>query len=169
MRCGAGVILRPWFSLTRRARLWPRDRLWPRPRLRLRLRLCFWPRPRFWLCFRLAPSAQAQVGGGTTSLINCWRNKLPFRLCLSKRAQEEITWHCKHYTSDPGSALAHALAQARPWLWLRLWPYFCFRPRLRLSLMLRLRLWPRLRIRFRRHLRLRPRLRLWLRLALLLK
>merc|ERR1719217_1886054 len=28
-----------------------------------------------------------------------WKNKPPFRLCLNKAAQEEIIWHCKHYTS----------------------------------------------------------------------
>ena len=28
-----------------------------------------------------------------------WKNKPPFRLCLNKKAQEEIIWHCKHYTS----------------------------------------------------------------------
>merc|ERR1719231_628312 len=27
-----------------------------------------------------------------------WKNKPPFRLCLNKAAQEEIIWHCKHYT-----------------------------------------------------------------------
>merc|ERR1711953_1231128 len=26
------------------------------------------------------------------------KNKPPFRLCLNKAAQEEIIWHCKHYT-----------------------------------------------------------------------
>merc|ERR1719163_1967080 len=27
-----------------------------------------------------------------------WKNEPPFRLCLNKAAQEEILWHCKHYT-----------------------------------------------------------------------
>merc|ERR1719335_2042706 len=27
-----------------------------------------------------------------------WKNKPPFRLCLNKKAGEEIIWHCKHYT-----------------------------------------------------------------------
>jgi len=27
-----------------------------------------------------------------------WKNKPPFRLCLNKKAFEEIIWHCKHYT-----------------------------------------------------------------------
>merc|ERR1712196_205348 len=27
-----------------------------------------------------------------------WKNKPPFRLCLNKKAYEEIIWHCKHYT-----------------------------------------------------------------------
>merc|ERR1719299_97417 len=27
-----------------------------------------------------------------------WKNKPPFRLVLNKAAQEEIIWHCKHYT-----------------------------------------------------------------------
>merc|ERR1712232_1417382 len=27
-----------------------------------------------------------------------WKNTPPFRLCLNKAAQEEIIWHCKHYT-----------------------------------------------------------------------
>jgi len=42
-----------------------------------------------------------------------WKNKPPFRLCLNKAAQEEIIWHCKHYTGrgvmkffENGKALA---------------------------------------------------------------
>merc|ERR1719199_1874113 len=42
-----------------------------------------------------------------------WKNKPPFRLCLNKAAQEEIIWHCKHYTGrgvmkfyENGAALA---------------------------------------------------------------
>merc|ERR1712066_141697 len=42
-----------------------------------------------------------------------WKNKPPFRLCLNKAAQEEIIWHCKHYTGrgvmkfyENGEALA---------------------------------------------------------------
>merc|ERR1711972_141789 len=42
-----------------------------------------------------------------------WKNKPPFRLCLNKAAQEEIIWHCKHYTGrgvmkhyESGEALA---------------------------------------------------------------
>merc|ERR1719469_1078072 len=27
-----------------------------------------------------------------------WKNKPPFRLCLNKKASDEIIWHCKHYT-----------------------------------------------------------------------
>eukprot|EP00931_Biecheleriopsis_adriatica_P020815 TRINITY_DN13795_c1_g1_i1.p1 TRINITY_DN13795_c1_g1~~TRINITY_DN13795_c1_g1_i1.p1 ORF type:complete len:700 (-),score=146.52 TRINITY_DN13795_c1_g1_i1:187-2238(-) len=27
-----------------------------------------------------------------------WKSKPPFRLCLNKKASEEIIWHCKHYT-----------------------------------------------------------------------
>merc|ERR1711953_812608 len=41
------------------------------------------------------------------------KNKPPFRLCLNKAAQEEIIWHCKHYTGrgvmkfyENGTALA---------------------------------------------------------------
>jgi len=26
-----------------------------------------------------------------------WKNKPPFRLCLNKKASDEIIWHCKHY------------------------------------------------------------------------
>merc|ERR1711939_849176 len=43
-----------------------------------------------------------------------WKNKPPFRLCLNKAAQEEIIWHCKHYTGrgvmkfyESGEALAN--------------------------------------------------------------
>merc|ERR1719401_312970 len=42
-----------------------------------------------------------------------WKNKPPFRLALNKAAQEEIIWHCKHYTGrgvmkhyESGEALA---------------------------------------------------------------
>merc|ERR1712159_370940 len=42
-----------------------------------------------------------------------WKNTPPFRLCLNKAAQEEIIWHCKHYTGrgvmklfESGEALA---------------------------------------------------------------
>jgi len=42
-----------------------------------------------------------------------WKNKPPFRLCLNKKAYEEIIWHCKHYTGrgvmkyyENGGALA---------------------------------------------------------------
>merc|ERR1712196_394331 len=42
-----------------------------------------------------------------------WKNKPPFRLCLNKKAYEEIIWHCKHYTGrgvmkyyENGAALA---------------------------------------------------------------
>jgi len=42
-----------------------------------------------------------------------WKNKPPFRLCLNKKAGEEIIWHCKHYTGrgvmkfyENGAALA---------------------------------------------------------------
>merc|ERR1712139_653024 len=42
-----------------------------------------------------------------------WKNKPPFRLCLNKKAGEEIIWHCKHYTGrgvmkyyETGAALA---------------------------------------------------------------
>jgi flavocytochrome c len=42
-----------------------------------------------------------------------WKNKPPFRLCLNKKASEEIIWHCKHYTGrgvmkyyESGAALA---------------------------------------------------------------
>jgi len=42
-----------------------------------------------------------------------WKNKPPFRLVLNKAAQEEIIWHCKHYTGrgvmkffENGKALA---------------------------------------------------------------
>merc|ERR1712232_395747 len=42
-----------------------------------------------------------------------WKNKPPSRLCLNKAAQEEIIWHCKHYTGrgvmkfyENGAALA---------------------------------------------------------------
>jgi succinate dehydrogenase/fumarate reductase flavoprotein subunit len=42
-----------------------------------------------------------------------WKNKPPFRLMLNKAAQEEIIWHCKHYTGrgvmkfyENGKALA---------------------------------------------------------------
>jgi flavocytochrome c len=28
-----------------------------------------------------------------------WKNKPPFRLCLNKAASDEISWHCRHYTS----------------------------------------------------------------------
>merc|ERR1719486_961559 len=42
-----------------------------------------------------------------------WKNTPPFRLCLNKAAQEEIIWHCKHYTGrgvmkffENGKALA---------------------------------------------------------------
>merc|ERR1719353_2513110 len=45
-----------------------------------------------------------------------WKNKPPFRLCLNKAAQEEIMWHCKHYTGrgvmkfyENGKALAAEL------------------------------------------------------------
>jgi flavocytochrome c len=45
-----------------------------------------------------------------------WKNKPPFRLCLNKAAQEEIIWHCKHYTGrgvmkfyENGKALAAEL------------------------------------------------------------
>merc|ERR1712078_526561 len=27
-----------------------------------------------------------------------WKNTPPFRLCLNKKASDEIIWHCKHYT-----------------------------------------------------------------------
>mmetsp|Transcript_74582 Transcript_74582/g.131926 ORF Transcript_74582/g.131926 Transcript_74582/m.131926 type:complete len:687 (-) Transcript_74582:60-2120(-) len=27
-----------------------------------------------------------------------WKSKPPFRLCLNKKATDEIIWHCKHYT-----------------------------------------------------------------------
>eukprot|EP00441_Pelagodinium_beii_P003110 CAMPEP_0197703554 /NCGR_PEP_ID=MMETSP1338-20131121/125494_1 /TAXON_ID=43686 ORGANISM="Pelagodinium beii, Strain RCC1491" /NCGR_SAMPLE_ID=MMETSP1338 /ASSEMBLY_ACC=CAM_ASM_000754 /LENGTH=634 /DNA_ID=CAMNT_0043287451 /DNA_START=67 /DNA_END=1972 /DNA_ORIENTATION=- len=27
-----------------------------------------------------------------------WKSKPPFRLCLNKKASDEIIWHCKHYT-----------------------------------------------------------------------
>merc|ERR1711934_49427 len=42
-----------------------------------------------------------------------WKNKPPFRLCLNKKASDEIIWHCKHYTGrgvmkyyESGEALA---------------------------------------------------------------
>jgi len=42
-----------------------------------------------------------------------WKNKPPFRLCLNKKASDEIIWHCKHYTGrgvmkfyENGGALA---------------------------------------------------------------
>merc|ERR1719486_1153060 len=42
-----------------------------------------------------------------------WKNKAPFRLCLNKKASDEIIWHCKHYTGrnvmryfESGKALA---------------------------------------------------------------
>merc|ERR1711879_913082 len=42
-----------------------------------------------------------------------WKNKPPFRLCLNKKASDEIIWHCKHYTGrgvmkfyESGAALA---------------------------------------------------------------
>jgi len=42
-----------------------------------------------------------------------WKNKPPFRLCLNKKASDEIIWHCKHYTGrgvmkyyENGAALA---------------------------------------------------------------
>jgi len=42
-----------------------------------------------------------------------WKNKPPFRLCLNKKASDEIIWHCKHYTGrgvmkyyETGEALA---------------------------------------------------------------
>jgi len=42
-----------------------------------------------------------------------WKNKPPFRLCLNKKASDEIIWHCKHYTGrgvmkyyENGEALA---------------------------------------------------------------
>merc|ERR1712100_681654 len=45
-----------------------------------------------------------------------WKNKPPFRLMLNKAAQEEIIWHCKHYTGrgvmkfyENGKALADAM------------------------------------------------------------
>merc|ERR1712076_333054 len=43
-----------------------------------------------------------------------WKNTPPFRLCLNRAAQEEIIWHCKHYTGrgvmkfyETGAALAN--------------------------------------------------------------
>merc|ERR1719162_2234823 len=42
-----------------------------------------------------------------------WKSKPPFRLCLNKKAGEEMLWHCKHYTGrgvmkyyESGEALA---------------------------------------------------------------
>jgi len=42
-----------------------------------------------------------------------WKNKPPFRLALNKKASDEISWHCKHYTGrgvmkfyESGEALA---------------------------------------------------------------
>merc|ERR1711988_1786093 len=43
-----------------------------------------------------------------------WKNTPPFRLCLNRAAQEEVIWHCKHYTGrgvmkfyETGAALAN--------------------------------------------------------------
>merc|ERR1711988_1374545 len=39
-----------------------------------------------------------ELGGRDYVTGEMWKNKPPFRLMLNKAAQEEIIWHCKHYT-----------------------------------------------------------------------